>query len=447
MIRSLLILGIIVGSLAFIIMNPAVGILMWTWISVLNPHRLAYGFIYSFPVGNLIAGATLLGWFLSKDSKKIPLHPVVVLLIVYALWTTLTTIFAYDDSAVDKWTLFMKILLLVFLMMSVMKSRVRLEAFIWMNVLCIGYFAVKGGAFTILTGGGARVWGPPGTFIADNNQLGLAMVMTLPLVRYLHAQAQHKLLRLGLNGASLLWLLAILGTQSRGAFVALGCMLVFLWFRTKNKLVTAFILVFVGVAAISFMPDSFRNRMETVQNYDEDASFMGRVVMWRFALDVAQDNPLLGGGFNVFYDEGLRNRYLQPGETGRAVHSIYFEVLGEQGYIGLAMFLMLGVTAFFTCGRVISLTSKRPELAWANNMGRMTQVSVVGYAVNGITLNLATFDLYYSLLGIIVLMRFLVARQLEELGETKGAKAGWDPRSLLPEAVTRSRGTAGVSEG
>lgn len=206
MIRSLLILGVVLGSMAFIVLNPAVGILMWTWMSVLNPHRLAYGFVSNFPLGNLIAGATILGWLISKEPKKLPMHPIVVLLIVYVIWASITTIFAYDDTAFDKWARFAKIMLLVFLLLSIMKSRMRVHAFVWMNVMCIGYFAVKGGVFTALTGGGSRVWGPPGSFIGDNNQLGLAMVMTLPLVRYLYQQTTHKLLRWGLNGATLLWL-------------------------------------------------------------------------------------------------------------------------------------------------------------------------------------------------------------------------------------------------
>lgn len=425
MIRSLGLLSILLGSLAFIVMNPAIGILMWTWISVMNPHRLTYGFMYNFPVGNLIAGATIIGWLIAKENKKLPMHPIVVLLICYALWTNVTTIFAVYVTAVDKWQEYMKILLFAFLTMSVMKTRNRLYALVWMNVLCIGYFALKGGLFTVLTGGGNHVMGPPGSFIGDNNQLGLAMVMTLPLVRYVYSQTQNQYLRWGLNGATGLWLLAILGTQSRGAFVAMGCMMLFLWFKSKNKMVTALLLIFVAGVAVAFMPSTFQNRMESIQNYNDDASFMGRVYMWRFAIDLTKDHPILGGGFNVFYDEGLRERYLPPGVAGRAVHSVYFEVLGEHGYPGLILFLILGVTAFFTCSRVLTLTARRPDLSWANRLAAMLQVCLVGYAVNGLTLNLATYDLYYSLLAMVVINRYLVAKALRE--------------NPVPETVTDTR--------
>lgn len=433
MIRSLGLLTILLGSIAFIIMNPAIGILMWTWISVMNPHRLTYGFIYSFPVGNLIAIATLIGWLIAKESKKLPLQPIVVLLLGYTLWTNVTTIFAIFPHAADKWEEFMKILLFTFLTMSVMKTRNRLHALVWINVLSIGYFALKGGAYTVLTGGSGRVWGPPGSFIADNNQLGLAMVMTLPLLRYLHSQAKHQYLRWAINGATGLWLLAILGTQSRGAFVAMGCMMLFLWIKSKNKLITGFLLLFVAGVSIAFMPASFKERMNSIQDYNEDASFQGRVTMWKFAIDLTKDRPILGGGFDAFYDEGLRNRYLPPGVPGRAVHSVYFEVLGEHGYPGLLLFLLMGVTAFFTCSRIQWLTARRPDLNWANRLAAMLQVCLVGYAVNGLTLNLATYDLYYTLLAMVVINRYLVAKAIRENPVPEGmVDTRWKPDQAMP---------------
>ena len=435
MIRSLGILGILLGSIAFIIMNPAIGVMMWTWVSIMNPHRLAYGFAHNFPVAYLIGGATILGWLVSKDSRKLPPHPIVILLIVYFFWTCITTVFAYDDTAPDKWLQYMKIVLFAILTMSIMKSRNRLHALVWMNVLCIGFFAIKGGLFTIVTGGGNRVWGPPGSFIGDNNALGLAMVMTLPLLRYIYAQTDHKYVRWGINGASLAWLAGILGTQSRASFVALGCMLIFLWLKSKNKLITGLLLVFAASMAVAFMPASFHNRMDTIESYDQDPSFMGRVYMWQFALKVARDNPILGGGFNVFYDENLRNLYLPEGVAGRAVHNVYFEVLGEHGYIGLALFMSIGIWAFFSCSRVIGLTSKRPDLKRANDLARMAQVSLVGYAVNGLTVNLATFDLYYTVLGIIVLNRYLVGEALKVPLPGISMDRRWKPEgpSGLPE--------------
>jgi probable O-glycosylation ligase (exosortase A-associated) len=435
MIRSLGILGIILLSLGFIFVKPPIGVLMWTWVSVMNPHRLTYGFIYNFPVAYIIGLATIAGWLLSKEPKKIPITPVTGLLITYILWVTFTSIVAVYDDPWSKWTVFIKIQIFAFVTLALMNTPNRLKALIWMNVLCLGYFALKGGAFTILSGGSSRVWGPPGSFIADNNQLALAFVMTMPLLRYLQMEAKDKRLKWALGGAMLLWLLAIMGTQSRGALVAMACMLAFLWVKSKQKFYTGLVLVFAVGAALLFMPASWHQRMETIQDYNEDASFMGRVVMWEFALDVVHDRPITGGGFDVFYDQGLRDRYLKPGEEGRAVHNIYFEVLGEHGYVGLLLFLSLGVTAFFTCSRILRQTGKRPDLFWANRLAAMLQVCLVGYAINGLTLNLATFDLYYTILIIITILRLQVSRILAGAPYAppviEAGKKGWAPEGVV----------------
>jgi len=432
MIRSLGILGILLASVPIIILKPPIGVLMWSWISYMNPHRLAYGFIYNFPVADIVAIATLVGWAVSRESKKLPGHALTILLVIFTAWISVTTVFAVDDTAFDKWDRTIKILLFTFVTLGLMNSKNRLHALLWTIVLCLGYFALKGGVFTVLTGGDNHVFGPPRSFIADNNQLALALVMSLPLVRYLQMQAPNKWIWLGLAGAIPLWLLAILGSQSRGAFVAMACMLIFLVLKSRYRLYSGLALIFAGLMAFAFMPQSWQERMESIQNYQQDTSFQGRVDMWRFAVDVANDSPIIGGGFNVFYDDAYRQYYLPPDTMGRAVHSIYFEVLGEHGYVGLLLFLMIGITAFFTCSKVIRLTRHRPDLRWAHDLAPMLQVSLVGYAVNGLTLNLATFDLYYAVLSAVVITRYQVAKALRERPVPAQQEAQGTDASLAP---------------
>ena len=167
------------------------------------------------------------------------------------------------------------------------------------------------------------------------------------------------------------------------------------------------------------MPTEWQQRQLSTLNYEEDESAMGRIVMWRYAIDVANDHPLLGGGFNIFYDGSSRIKYLPRNEDGsvypgRAAHSIYFEVLGEHGYGGLILFLGLGFLAFFTAERVRRRSQDRPDLKWARDLMPMCQASLVGFAVGGAFLNKATFDLYYHFLALIVITEIIVLRALRE---------------------------------
>ena len=80
----------------------------------------------------------------------------------------------------------------------------------------------------------------------------------------------------------------------------------------------------------------------------------------------------MGGGFGTFRPE-LFERFAPNPQDFHDAHSIYFEVLAEQGFVGLAFFLLLGWFVFASCRRVASLTKGQPELQWAANLCSMVQ--------------------------------------------------------------------------
>src|SRR3546814_9615977 len=84
--------------------------------------------------------------------------------------------------------------------------------------------------------------------------------------------------------------------------------------------------------------------MATVQDEEVDASVQGRFEIWALSFDVALDRPIVGGGFDMLYDLATYTRYgssIKP----RTAHSITFQILGEHGFVGLALFLLIGITA------------------------------------------------------------------------------------------------------
>ncbi len=423
MLRSLFVFLTIFASIPFIIMKPHVGILVWSWISYMNPHRLTYGIAFHFNFLDYVAVAALFSALITREPKKLPKHPLVYLLAIYLSWVTLTTVFAaLPDMAWEKWMNIFKIMLFTFMTLMFINTKMRLQALMWVIVLSIGFFSTKGGLFTIMTAGANRVWGPVGTFFGDNNHFGLVCVMMVPMFFYMYLQARNKFLKWGLFFMGFCTLVSIFGTQSRGAFVALGAMLFFLVWKSKRRMVGIIFMVFALGLGLVFMPQGWRDRMESIENYQDDASAQGRLTMWKFAIDVANDNPVLGGGFNVFYHEGYRAYYLAPGAEGRAVHSIYFEALGEHGYIGLILFLMLGITTYLTSNAIVKRTKEYPDLKWAQDLASMMQVSLVGYAAAGAFLNLATFDLFYHVIAITAITAILSNKEINKKIESAAAQ-------------------------
>jgi probable O-glycosylation ligase (exosortase A-associated) len=171
-------------------------------------------------------------------------------------------------------------------------------------------------------------------------------------------------------------------------------------------------LLLVTPIVLSLMPGTWWDRMGTIQNYEQDASAMGRINAWTYAVNLALDRPLVGGGFQAF-NRQLFYKYAPVPEDFHDAHSIYFEVLAEQGFVGFFLFLGLGARAFFTAGGIVRRTRDRPELRWANDLGSMLQVSLVGYAVGGTFLGMAYFDLFYHLCALVVLTHVVVKTELE----------------------------------
>jgi putative inorganic carbon (HCO3(-)) transporter len=411
--RDILVTLLVLGGLPFIFKRPWFGGIMWVWISVMNLHSQAYGFARTFPFAAIIAGVTVTAMLLNKEKFRLPNSPLTVVLILFFLWMSVTSMFAiHPDQVSVQWIKVYKIFAMNLVIMMLITDRRRIEALIATVVLSIGFYGVKGGLFTIRSGGGERVWGPDGTFIAGNNEIALALVVIIPLMFYFLPLLQKKWMKYAMLASVFLCALAALGTYSRGAALALGAMGVYLWFKSKNKLSMGFIMLCTVPVLLLLMPEKWFDRIDTINTYEEDASSMGRINAWKMAWNLASDR-FFGGGFEI-YDFGVFAQYAPNPNDVHAAHSIYFQVLGEHGFVGLFLYLLLGILSFLAGSWIIKHAKPFPDMQWAVNLARMLQVSLLGFVVGGAFLSLAYFDVPYYLMGAMVAIRVLVARREKE---------------------------------
>ena len=402
--RDIVVTAVIFSTLPFILWRPYIGVLVWTWISFMNPHRLTWGFAYDMPFAMIVAVVTLVSLLISREPKRIPWTRETILLLIFLTWLLVTTINAiYPQFAWPHLNQLWKILLMVILTMMLMQSKERIDQLVWVIALSIGFYGVKGGIFTIVHGGVYHVRGPEGSFIGGDNEMGLALIMTIPLLRYLQLTAGNIWLRGALTVAMVLCAIATVGSQSRGALVGLVAMGAFLWLKSRNKFFTALLGAIAITLVVLVMPQQWYDRMATIETYQTDESAMGRINAWKMAFNMAKDRPL-GGGFDSFHDYTFA-LYAPHPEDVHDSHSIYFEVLGEHGFVGLGLFLMLGLMTWRTASWVIRRAHRDREKRWAADLAAMTQVSLLGYASAGAFLGLAFFDYYYTLIALIVLCK------------------------------------------
>jgi probable O-glycosylation ligase (exosortase A-associated) len=162
------------------------------------------------------------------------------------------------------------------------------------------------------------------------------------------------------------------------------------------------------------MPENWFDKMESIANYQQDTSAMGRLNAWSFAVNLAKDRPLTGGGFETF-TPGAFQRWAPDPSMARDAHSIWFEVLGEHGFVGLALFVLLWVLTWMLARSIIRSCKSAPELRWARDLAAMVQVSLIGYWVGGTFLGLAYFDLPYVLMSLLVLTKVVLERERQRV--------------------------------
>jgi probable O-glycosylation ligase (exosortase A-associated) len=396
---------VFVGLMVLAFRHTWVGALVWTWFSLMNPHKLTYGFAFAFPFAAITAAVTLLSILWNRKKLRLPADPSVVLLILFLLWCCVTTLMAiHPDGSMDDLEKTSKIQLMTLVCIAALRARWQIEAFVWVNVASIGFYAVKGGIFAIATGGGSRVWGPPQGMVQGNNEIGLAIVMIIPLMNYLRVTAPQAWLRRSMLVAMVLSAVAVLATQSRGALVAIAAMGVVLWWRSNNKVLGLAVMACLTAALLSFMPDSWQERMATISTYQQDGSAIGRLNAWQTAINVANDR-ITGAGFEIERLD-IFTRYAPDPSLVLTAHSIYFQALGEQGWIGLALFLAIGAVAFRTASKLRKQALAQPETRWVRELAGMIQVSMVGYGVGGAFLSLTYFDLPYNVLVMLVAAKY-----------------------------------------
>jgi probable O-glycosylation ligase (exosortase A-associated) len=444
--RDLTVTAVIVLLLPVAFLRPWIGVLVWSWIGYMNPHRLTWGFARTMPFAQWVALATLAGLLFTKDRKPLPRRPEVYLLVaLWALFTVTTFMAAQQADAWEQFDKVSKILLVTFVTLLLFQDESRLRHLLYVIALSIGFYGLKGGIWAVATGGGNQVLGPPATFIAGNTEIGLAMNMVLPLLLLLSRHEKRWWIKRGLQVTFGFTIVAVLITYSRGALLGLLIVVPLIVLRTRARFLVlplAFAgYIFAQPLAQAIMPERWLDRMGTISEYEQDLSARMRLNSWYTAWRIGLDHPFFGRGFRPFTLE-IYLRY-SPDEqlnTTQDAHSIYFQVLAEHGFLGLGLYVALILSTLLSLRGTMRQARGKPHLAFIGDAARMLQVSVIAYCTTGAFLSMSYFDLFYHLVAIAAILRVLARQPASE-----PAPAALQVRtSRIPGRLPVPRGASGL---
>jgi probable O-glycosylation ligase (exosortase A-associated) len=429
--RDVVLTLLILGILPVAVVRPWIGILAWVWFGLMNPHMLTWGFARGIPFAQLIAIATLVGVLFNRERKSLPRTPQVFLLA--ALWLVFvasTTLAIVPDRAWEQLEKVSKILLFVFLSMIYFQDRRRLRYMLLVIALSIGFYGIKGGIFSLGTGGVFKVLGPGSGFFSSNNSIGLALNTILPILFYLAREETHRLLRLTLRVSFWLCAIAVLFTYSRGAFLGLIIVMAILYLRGRRAVIALAAAAILYVVAVPYLPERLTSRMASIETH-EDASAQHRLIAWEVAWKVATERPLLGIGF-----WGLANRltYAQYGYAqSTSAHSIYFDLLADHGFTGFVVYVSLFGSTLWALYRLRRRAARSPTQAWVVNWSLMLEASLIVYLTNGAFQSAAYADLPFQLMACAVMLRVIATRE-----EAQPAPEAVAARPVVGRPVPRS---------
>ena len=423
--RDIALVILVFGSVVVAIRKPAYGMLLFVAFGIINPSSFAWGFGRSIPVAMIMAAATLAGFVVSPEPKRFPRQREVWMLLGIWFLFVVSTAFAYfpyrywlSDTALAQLILVSKILVMVYLSMALLNTKERVQLLVKVVALSIGFFAIKGGVFGILTGGSQLVWGPEGSFLYANNAIGLALAMNVPLLYYLIQLESKPWIRW------LMWIMlgmsvpAVVCTFSRGAWLGLAAAIGLILIKSKYKVLIGIggaacvlsALLFLPFLSLDILPERVQSRLNELVNYEEEASAVSRFWNWEMCKRVGLANPLIGEGFD-FYGPHVYPKYfpefIEKYGYGKSwsCHSMWMTVLAEHGILTFLLWIILLLSCFLSLRKVQRFSRRVDGLQWMGYYASMIEISLIVYMIVGTFLDVAYFDVYYHFIVAVILLK------------------------------------------
>lgn len=400
--RDLLLLFLVGFTLLAVFRYPFLGLLLWAWFSIATPQAVVYS------AGTLslqipIAIIATLALFVNGDFNRVRPSWQLFFIVCFGLWLCVAQAKSLDQRAsLVAFDHFWKTMVFVGLCAMTITDRLRFTAMLWMLVLIMAFYGLRGFVFTAMTFGQYIYFGNDATILSDNNHLGIAMAAFLPMMMFMAIRATHKRTRMimwaivGMTG------IAIIGTYSRGAFICLMVFGALYWWQSRRKLLIMTIALVMGIGALASAPDKYLNRIGTISEAAEDGSFLGRVDAWVINWELAVANPVTGAGPRAAYNQEVAN--LVSERTTRAAHSIYFEILGGTGFVGFLIYSGIWMTGLWSALR---LAMDKGAAPWRRDFGKYVLMSLIIFGIGGASVSMEMWQGYLVLLVLARAARFM----------------------------------------
>ncbi len=440
--RDLVFIAFLVAIFALGMRRPFIFVLGYVYIDNVSPQRLSYFLLNSVPISQIFAIVAILAWAFiddKRDSRVAPRQALLALLLVYCGVTTAQADFPIE--AYEKWDWVWKALAFAIFLPLTLRTRLRIEALALFMVLSASSIIIVGGIKTVLSGGG---YGTLNLMVSNNTGLYESSIIScvaiaiIPLILFLskHGTVFPPEWRVKWFGYALIFacLLMPIGTEARTGLICAAALAVLALRFTERRMLYASMMGLAALAAIPFLPSSFTSRMDSIKDYRGDSSASTRIEVWKWTWEYVKDHPF-GGGFDAYRGNSIRYDTIVKEQVGshteykrvlivdrsRAYHSAYFEMLGEQGWPGLIIWLAIHLGGLWRMEMLFRRYRDRPPEAgqWIGALANALQQAHMVYLVGCLFVGIAFQPFVYMLVGLQIGLDTYVRRREKE--------AAWRP--------------------
>jgi probable O-glycosylation ligase (exosortase A-associated) len=448
--RDLFFVGFLAAFFAAGFRRPFIFVLAYVYIDIVAPQRLTYYLLNSVPISLIAVVLSVGGWAVADDKSGLRVAPrqaLIVLLMIYCYCTTLTADFPVE--ALDKWGWVWKCLAFAAFLPFTLRTKLSIEALLLVMVASAASIIIVGGIKTLASGGGG--YGELNLMVSNNSGLyegstiSTVAVAIIPLILWFTKYGTIFPPDWKVKGFcyALIFscLLIPVGTSTRTGLLCIGLVALLMLRDARRKILYLCILGVMGMIAVPFLPSAFTDRMSTIKTYKADESASTRIAVWGWTWEYAKDHPL-GGGFEMYRQNKIRydtekvegsagnssvDRHLTV-DQARAFHSAYFEMLGEQGFPGLILWLSISVIGIFRMEVLRRRYRKAAEdLAWVTPLAGALQSAHIVYLLGAAFIGIAFQPFVYMLIGAQIGLDGYLAR--------KRAGAPWQARRKVRAAA------------
>ena len=434
--RDLVFVAFLLALFGAALRRPFLFVLTYVYIDIVSPQRLTYILLNSVPISLIAVALAVLSWALvdqKRDTRVAPRQILILLLLLYCYITTRSADFPIE--AADKWDWVWKALAFAAFLPLTLRTRLRIEALLFFMIASASSIIIVGGIKTLFSGGG---YGELNLMVSNNSGLyegstiSTVAVAIIPLILWFtrFGTIVKPDWKVKIFCAALIFacMLIPVGTSTRTGLLCIVLVAVLLLRETKRKVMYLCLLGAIGLAAVPLLPSAFTDRMSTIKTYKADESAATRLAVWAWTWDYAKTHPF-GGGFEMYRQNHIRYDTEKVEGSGgnvtvdhqltidkaRAFHSAYFEMLGEQGWPGLILWLTINLLGLVRMEVIRQRYRKAgADEAWITPLAGALQSAHLVYLLGAAFIAIAFQPFVYMLIGAQIGLDTYLARRRSE---------------------------------